>query len=548
MVTIPEWGHLSPFINVAESIQRQWDDSKGVLELSLASMEQVRSKVEARGIEFVSIGAWDAHEAELYARASKATFDPHVSVVERMRWGTTGIMQMNGLKMGAALLKHLEAAKEAGSLPDVIVTDGLTSAGFDAAEKFKLPLAVIWPFPLSIALKLAGYGGHTLPANVPLEFLHLNTAEDAHPLIRHLVNPVAKRAVLLLTNTMFGRARRAVRQQLGLPALSAPDLRRQDGTPCGVLSGWKGPLAVQPAVPRAMYLAGVTWELNAKRELPPCWHMVGPLVIDRHNGDFPPKFGPEDAAVEAFLQAAADAGEPVVFTAAGSMTHLTQQQIDALLETFNTLTTGSSSSSGGSSSNGSGSGSGRVRVLWALRSESQQLLPPHLRSAGSNGSSTADGASKGHPAAPAATAAAADLVGDSTDSSNERLMVSAWVKQTAVLAHPSVKVFLTHGGLGSVHEALALGQAVPLVVPFSNGADHVTIGQQLANRGLGIMLKPWELSQPGKLLAAVQDLLHNPDFSRSVGQVAQQWEKAGYGPKMASELLMEFAMAPKQQQ
>jgi len=70
-VTIPEWGHLSPFMNVAESIQRQWDDSNGVLELSLASMEQVRSKVEARGIKFVSIGAWDAHEAELYARASK---------------------------------------------------------------------------------------------------------------------------------------------------------------------------------------------------------------------------------------------------------------------------------------------------------------------------------------------------------------------------------------------------------------------------------------------------------------------------------------------
>lgn len=236
----------------------------------------------------------------------------------------------------------------------------------------------------------------------------------------------------------------------------------------------------------------------------------------------------------------ADAGEPVLFTAAGSMTHLTQQQIDALLETFNALTTDSSSSS-------NGSGRRPIRVLWALRSESQQLLPAHLRSAGSNSGSTADGAIG--KSAPAAAAAAADMVGDSTDSlRNEMLMVSAWVKQTAVLAHPSVKVFLTHGGLGSVHEALALGQAVPLVVPFSNGADHVTIGQQLANRGLGIMLQPSELSQPGRLLGAVQDLLHNPDFSRSVGQVAQQWEKAGYGPKMASELLVEFATAPKQQE
>ena len=41
------------------------------------------------------------------------------------------------------------------------------------------------------------------------------------------------------------------------------------------------------------------------RELPPCWHMVGPLVVDRHSSDFPPTFGPEDAAVEAFMQAAA---------------------------------------------------------------------------------------------------------------------------------------------------------------------------------------------------------------------------------------------------
>lgn len=32
-----------------------------------------------------------------------------------------------GLKMGAALCDYLAAAKQAGTLPDVIVTDGLTS-------------------------------------------------------------------------------------------------------------------------------------------------------------------------------------------------------------------------------------------------------------------------------------------------------------------------------------------------------------------------------------------------------------------------------------
>lgn len=49
---------------------------------------------------------------------------------------------------------------------------------------------------------------------------------------------------------------------------------------------------------------------NAMRDLPPCWHMVGPLVVDRDSADFPPKFGPEDAGVEAFLHEAA--GEPLL--------------------------------------------------------------------------------------------------------------------------------------------------------------------------------------------------------------------------------------------
>lgn len=304
-------------------------------------------------------------------------------------------------------------------------------------------------------------------------------------------------------------------------------------------------------------------------------------MIDRDSADFPPKFGPEDAEVEAFLDAAAgthckghmdwlqcmrgrewrwgskcqpadccslthsladlllvvvlcscffsgrcsaifaDAGEPVVFTAAGSMTHLTQQQVDALLDTFNTLTVGSSSR-------------GPVRVLWALRKEAQQLLPPHLRSGSSS--------SNGNSAADTSTDAAA-AAGSSSEASNPRLMVSAWVKQTAVLAHRSVGVFITHGGLGSVHEALALGQAVPLVVPFSNGADHVTLGFQLANRGLGAFLKPAELARPGKLLGAVHNVLDSPEYGVRVADVAQQWAKAGYGPKMAAELLSDFAAA-----
>jgi hypothetical protein len=216
------------------------------------------------------------------------------------------------------------------------------------------------------------------------------------------------------------------------------------------------------------------------------------------------------------------------------MTHLTQQQVDALVETFEHLTTGAAATGGRG-----------VRVLWALRADVQHLLPPHLRSNAASGGKAA--------AVPAAdAAAAADPAPDSTStasssSSQGRIMVASWVKQTAVLAHPATEVFVTHGGLGSVHECLALGQAVPLVVPFSNGADHVTIGQQLVNRGLGMMLKPAELRHKGKLLQAVQGLLADGQYRDRVADVAQKWEKAGYGPNMAAEMLSDFATAGKTQ-
>lgn len=206
------------------------------------------------------------------------------------------------------------------------------------------------------------------------------------------------------------------------------------------------------------------------------------------------------------------------------MTHLSQQQVDALVDTFTALT--SDSNSNGSSSSGS---CGPVRVLWALRADVQHLLPAHLRSSSGRDAESASGASVD------AAAAADGNIG------SNKIMVASWVKQTAILAHPATKVFVTHGGLGSVHECLALGQAVPLVVPFSNGADHVTIGQQLADKDLGVMLTPPQLLQRGKLLTAVQDILTDKRYSQGVADVARKWEKAGYGPRMAAEMLIDFA-------
>lgn len=112
-----------------------------------------------------------------------------------------------------------------------------------------------------MCLLLAGYAGHNLPPNVPLEFLAFNTHEDAHPFVRNCLNPLLKRLATFFTNAAFGGSRRRVRKQLGLPSLSPPVLRNEDGSSSGVLSKWTGQLAAQPVIPRVLYLAGVSWEM-----------------------------------------------------------------------------------------------------------------------------------------------------------------------------------------------------------------------------------------------------------------------------------------------
>ena len=47
-----------------------------------------------------------------------------------------------------------------------------------------------------------------------------------------------------------------------------------------------------------------------------------------------------------------------------------------------------------------------------------------------------------------------------------RLLVSPWVPQLAVLAHPATKLFVTHCGINSLNEGLAAGKPL-LGMPFA---------------------------------------------------------------------------------
>jgi hypothetical protein len=71
------------------------------------------------------------------------------------------------------------------------------------------------------------------------------------------------------------------------------------------------------------------------------------------------------------------AGEDVIYVATGTMVVLSQHQISAIAEAFQTLAADPSSSSSSSSSK-------PVRVIWSLKEPTQQMLPETLRSSSSS--------------------------------------------------------------------------------------------------------------------------------------------------------------------
>merc|ERR1712048_1072338 len=90
--------------------------------------------------------------------------------------------------------------------------------------------------------------------------------------------------------------------------------------------------------------------------------------------------------------------------------------------------------------------------------------------------------------------------GRTYDSSKVR--IESFVRQRAVLAHPAVRLFLTHGGQSSANEGLAAG--LPLVcMPLF--CDQYEVAEAVQRHGVGLVFHKDELASGN--VAQLQALL-----------------------------------------
>ncbi len=119
------------------------------------------------------------------------------------------------------------------------------------------------------------------------------------------------------------------------------------------------------------------------------------------------------------------------------------------------------------------------------------------------------------------------------------LRIESWVpSQTAVLRHPAVRVFVSHCGVNSVHEAVTCG--VPIVgIPLF--ADQLDMAMRLADAGAGLLLSKHAL-RAEDVRAAVRRVAGDPAFRRPIRGLQAVLLAAG-GVERAADLLEDAAFS-----
>ncbi|KAL3289122.1 hypothetical protein HHI36_003561 [Cryptolaemus montrouzieri] len=91
----------------------------------------------------------------------------------------------------------------------------------------------------------------------------------------------------------------------------------------------------------------------------------------------------------------------------------------------------------------------------------------------------------------------------------QNVLVAKWFPQNDILAHPNIKLFISHGGLGGTTEAVFHGVPV-LGIPFF--ADQKTNVASIVDAGLALMLSVDEINEE-TFDAAIKELLTNPKYT-----------------------------------
>lgn len=106
---------------------------------------------------------------------------------------------------------------------------------------------------------------------------------------------------------------------------------------------------------------------------------------------------------------------------------------------------------------------------------------------------------------------------DSMDGLPNNVRIWKWLPQDDLLAHPNVKLFITHGGLGSILEAKVRGVPIVGIPLYSDQRKNVEVCR---TKGWAVVLSYNDLNEK-TLTNAITEALYNPKYRENVRRLSR---------------------------
>jgi hypothetical protein len=123
----------------------------------------------------------------------------------------------------------------------------------------------------------------------------------------------------------------------------------------------------------------------------------------------------------------------------------------------------------------------------------------------------------------------------------DNVMISPWIPQRDILAHPNVKVFITHGGLLGTTEALVEG--VPVLGIPVYGDQMMNMAKAVA-RGYGLQISFKNISEEN-MSNSLNELLSNPKYSENAKLISSRFVDRPMTPQETVVYWTEYALRHK---
>ncbi|EAT45643.1 AAEL003102-PA [Aedes aegypti] len=118
------------------------------------------------------------------------------------------------------------------------------------------------------------------------------------------------------------------------------------------------------------------------------------------------------------------------------------------------------------------------------------------------------------------------------------LMIKAWMPQNDILAHPNVKLFITHGGLLGMTEALYHGKPMVGIPIFGDQPMNI---EKAVRSGFAVFLDYDDINED-TVDKAINEVLNNPSYAKNVKQVSDRFRDKPMTPKETAVFWTEYVI------